>query len=318
MIHFFRKDKTVYIVHHQSEITNNDTPKLEWLFGEARQVSESKMAGFFVGPRREMITPWSTNAVEITQNMGITGVLRIEEFTEVNNEHALYDHMLQRLYTGLDQDMFTVEKQPEPILEIENIAEYNKKEGLALSSEEIEYLDEVSQKLGRKLTDSEVFGFSQVNSEHCRHKIFNGTFVLDGVEHAESLFQMIKKTSKEHPGRIVSAYTDNVAFVEGPVAEQFAPATQDKPDYFETRDIETVISLKAETHNFPTTVEPFNGAATGSGGEIRDRMAGGKGSMPIAGTAVYMTSYPRTGEGRDWENENQARPWLYQIGRAHV
>ncbi len=312
MIHFFRKDKTVYIVHHQSEITNNDTPKLEWLFGEARQVSESKMAGFFVGPRREMITPWSTNAVEITQNMGITGVLRIEEFNEVNNEHALYDHMLQRLYTGLDQDMFTVEKQPEPILEIENIAEYNKKEGLALSSEEIEYLDEVSQKLGRKLTDSEVFGFSQVNSEHCRHKIFNGTFVLDGVEHAESLFQMIKKTSKEHPGRIVSAYTDNVAFVEGPVAEQFAPATQDKPDYFETRVIETVISLKAETHNFPTTVEPFNGAATGSGGEIRDRMAGGKGSMPIAGTAVYMTSYPRTGEGRDWENENQARPWLYQ------
>jgi len=312
MILFFRKDKTVYAVHHRADIIKNDIPKLEWLFGDARQVSESKMAGFFVGPRREMITPWSTNAVEITQNMDIYGILRIEEFTEAASEDASYDHMLQRLYTGLNQDMFTIHKQPEPIINIEDIAAYNKKEGLALSDEEIEYLNEVSQKLGRKLTDSEVFGFSQVNSEHCRHKIFNGTFVIDGDEKTESLFQLIKKTSKEHPGRIVSAYTDNVAFVEGPVAEQFAPATQDKSDYFETREIETVISLKAETHNFPTTVEPFNGAATGSGGEIRDRMAGGKGSMPIAGTAVYMTSYPRTSEGREWETENEPRPWLYQ------
>ncbi len=312
MIHYFRKDKTVYTVHHQTDINSNDIPKLEWLFGEARQISESKIAGFFVGPRREMITPWSTNAVEITQNMGIEGIARIEEFTEVAHDHASYDPMLQRLYTGLDQDMFTILKQPEPIVMIEDIAAYNKKEGLALSDEEIEYLDEVSLKLGRKLTDSEVFGFSQVNSEHCRHKIFNGTFVIDGEEKPDSLFQLIKKTSKQHPGRIVSAYTDNVAFVEGPVAEQFAPATQDKSDYFETRDIDTVISLKAETHNFPTTVEPFNGAATGSGGEIRDRMAGGKGSMPIAGTAVYMTSYPRTGEGREWEAYNKPRPWLYQ------
>lgn len=312
MIIFFRKEKLVYAVHSQTDINRNDIPKLEWLFGEARQVSESKMAGFFVGPRREMITPWSTNAVEITQNMGIEGILRIEELTEAPDEHVLYDHMLQRLYAGLDQDIFTILKQPDPIIGINDIAGYSKKEGLALSSEEIEYLDEVSLKLGRKLTDSEVFGFSQVNSEHCRHKIFNGAFVIDGVEQTESLFQMIRKTSKEHHGRIVSAYTDNVAFVEGPVAEQFAPQTQDKPDYFETHEIETVISLKAETHNFPTTVEPFNGAATGSGGEIRDRMAGGKGSMPIAGTAVYMTSYPRTGDGREWEAENEPRPWLYQ------
>ena len=312
MILYFRKEKTVYTVHHQTDINSIDIPKLEWLFGEARQVSESKMAGFFVGPRREMITPWSTNAVEITQNMGIEGILRIEEFTEVDSENATYDHMLQRLYHDLDQDIFTIVKLPEPIIEIEDIATFNKKEGLALSDEEIEYLDGVSVKLGRKLTDSEVFGFSQVNSEHCRHKIFNGTFVIDGDEKPESLFQLIKKTSKEHHGRIVSAYKDNVAFVEGPVAEQFAPATQDRPDYFETREIETVISLKAETHNFPTTVEPFNGAATGSGGEIRDRMAGGKGSMPIAGTAVYMTSYPRSGEGREWETENEPREWLYQ------
>ncbi len=312
MILFFTKGKTIYAVQHQTDIIKQDVPKLEWLFGEARQVSESKMAGFFVGPRREMISPWSTNAVEITQNMGIEGILRIEEFAEVTHENASYDHMLQRLYHDLGQDIFTIVKQPEPIVEIDDISAYNKKEGLALSEAEIEYLDGVSRKLDRKLTDSEVFGFSQVNSEHCRHKIFNGTFVIDGEEKTDSLFQLIKKTSKAHPGRIVSAYKDNVAFVEGPVAEQFAPATQDKADYFETREIETVISLKAETHNFPTTVEPFNGAATGSGGEIRDRMAGGKGSMPIAGTAVYMTSYPRSGEGREWEADNEPREWLYQ------
>lgn len=312
MILFFRKDKTVFAVHQQLQKNDNDTPKLEWLFGEARQQSESKIAGFFVGPRREMITPWSTNAVEITQNMGISGILRIEEFYEVADADAQFDHMLQRLYIGLDQDIFTIEKRPDPILEIDDIAAYNAKEGLALSVVEIEYLNGVSVKLGRKLTDSEVFGFSQVNSEHCRHKIFNGTFVIDEVEKPHSLFQLIKKTSASNPGRIVSAYKDNVAFVQGPVAEQFAPVSQDKPDFFETRDIETVISLKAETHNFPTTVEPFNGAATGSGGEIRDRMAGGKGSMPIAGTAVYMTSYPRSASDREWENQNIPRKWLYQ------
>ncbi len=151
------------------------------------------------------------------------------------------------------------------------------------------------------MTDSEVFGFAQINSEHCRHKIFGGTFIIDGVEQESSLFQMIKKTTQENPNKIISAYKDNVAFAEGPVVEQFAPADHSKPDFFQVKDIKSVISLKAETHNFPTTVEPFNGASTGTGGEIRDRMGGGKGSWPIAGTAVYMTSYPRTEEGREWE-----------------
>ena len=174
------------------------------------------------------------------------------------------------------------------------------------------YLNEVSQKLNRKLTDSEVYGFAQVNSEHCRHKIFGGVFVIDGEEKESSLFNLIKKTSAENPNRLVSAYKDNVAFNEGPVVEQFAPASGDKPDYFTIKDIKTVISLKAETHNFPTTVEPFNGAATGTGGEIRDRLGGGKASLPIAGTAVYMTSYPRTEGARSWENILNPRAWLYQ------
>jgi phosphoribosylformylglycinamidine synthase len=259
-----------------------------------------------------MLTPWSTNAVEITQNMGIKGIVRTEEFFQVENENADYDHMLQRKYNGLNQRIFLIEKQPDPILNIENIAAFNQQEGLALSNDEIEYLNSVATALGRPLTDSEVYGFAQVNSEHCRHKIFNGTFIIYGKEMESSLFQMIKKTSKVNPNKIVSAYKDNCSFVQGPVAEQFAPKTQDKPDFFEIKDIETVLSLKAETHNFPTTVEPFNGASTGTGGEIRDRIGGGKGSFPIAGTAVYMTSYPRTEAERPWEQATEEREWLYQ------
>lgn len=266
---------------------------------------------FFVGPRAAMITPWSTNAVEITQNMGIDGIVRIEEFESCTADYMGYDPMISEKFNGLHQSTFDIDIEPEAILEIDDIAAYNEQEGLALSQEEIEYLEGVSNKIGRLLTDSEVFGFSQVN-EHCRHKIFNGTFVIDGEEQPISLFKMIKETSKQNPNDIVSAYKDNVAFIKGPVVEQFAPKRADIPEYYEKNDFESVISLKAETHNFPTTVEPFNGAATGSGGEIRDRLAGGKGSLPLAGTAVYMTSYSRLENDRPWEQKLEARKWLYQ------
>nr|WP_321451808.1 phosphoribosylformylglycinamidine synthase [uncultured Carboxylicivirga sp.] len=313
MVLFFKgNNKQILAVGTQSDLLAEDINKLEWLFSGAK-LSESKtLEGFFVGPRKEMITPWSTNAVEITQNMGIKGILRIEEFFEVDSDQAEFDPMLQVLYKGLAQEIFTIDKEPDPIVEIEDVAAYNKAEGLALSDEEVNYLDGLAKKLGRKLTDSEVFGFSQVNSEHCRHKIFNGTFIIDGEEKPSSLFKLIKRTSNENPNYLVSAYKDNVAFIEGPKAIQFAPETQDKPDFFQTKEIDTVLSLKAETHNFPTTVEPFNGAATGSGGEIRDRLGGGKASLPLAGTAVYMTSYSRSEEGRAWEQATEARPWLYQ------
>ncbi len=311
-IFFYQKEATVYAVHYKQTENPLDVSKLEWLFGGARKVSGQSLEGFFIGPRREMITPWSTNAVEITQNMGIEGILRIEEFTRTEDGHAAFDPMLQAFYKGLDQQLYTIDKQPDPIVRIEDIREYNRQEGLALSEEEIAYLEGLAKKLGRPLTDSEVFGFSQVNSEHCRHKIFGGTFIVDGEEKEESLFAMIKKTSATNPNRIVSAYKDNCAFLEGPKAEQFAPKTQDKPDYYTTKTIDTVISLKAETHNFPTTVEPFNGAATGSGGEIRDRIAGGQAALPLAGTAVYMTSYPRLDADRPWEQAINPRKWLYQ------
>lgn len=312
MIQFFETpEKNILAVQNTKELSKEDNNKLVWLFGNANILDNSSITGNFVGPRREMITPWSTNAVEITQNMGIEGIVRIEEFYPAGTTGD-FDPMLQRKYDKLTQEIFDVIKQPEPIVFIDDIATYNQQEGLALNDDEINYLNNISQTIGRKLTDSEVFGFSQVNSEHCRHKIFNGKFVIDGEEKELSLFKLIKKTSEYNPNKLVSAYKDNVAFNEGPVIEQFAPKSGDKPDSFTTKEIKSVLSLKAETHNFPTTVEPFNGAATGTGGEIRDRLGGGKASLPIAGTAVYMTSYPRIESNRSWEENIKERNWLYQ------
>ena len=314
MILFFKTpSESVIATEVDHQLDQQEINELCWLYGDAKLLEGSELQGFFVGPRREMITPWSTNAVEITQNMGLKGIRRIEEYFPVDSKDAEHDPMLQRMYTGLNQNIFTVNIQPEPIKHVANLEEYNEQEGLALSPEEIEYLHKVEQQLGRPLTDSEIFGFAQINSEHCRHKIFGGVFIIDGKEMESSLFNMIKKTTKENPHKILSAYKDNVAFSQGPVIEQFAPKDQSTSDYFQVKEVESIISLKAETHNFPTTVEPFNGAATGTGGEIRDRMGGGVGSWPIAGTAVYMTSYPRKKDDiQKWEELLPVRQWLYQ------
>ena len=335
MIRFFqtpqkttdRNSRSVIATEVDHALNEQEIKELTWLYGEATLLDADNLDGYYVGPRREMVTPWSTNAVEITQNMGLQGISRIEEYFPVASKDAEYDEMLQRMYNGLNQDIFTINIKPEPIKYVDNLEEYNEKEGLALSPEEIEYLHGLEKQNGRPLTDSEIFGFAQINSEHCRHKIFGGTFIIDGKEMESSLFAMIKKTTQENPNKILSAYKDNVAFAQGPVVEQFAPKDQSTSDYFQVKDIESVISLKAETHNFPTTVEPFNGAATGTGGEIRDRMGGGVGSWPIAGTAVYMTAYPRLDDEdfsrkekrgtrkeftRDWEDILPVRQWLYQ------
>ncbi|MFD2550618.1 phosphoribosylformylglycinamidine synthase [Bizionia sediminis] len=320
MIHFFgnQNSKVFAVQVYQPQgtaakkLSTETTAKLSWLFGNQPLLEEASIHAFFVGPRAAMISPWSTNAVEITQNMGIKGIVRIEEFTACTEKFKDFDPMISEKYSSLHQAMFVATGTPKPVLNITDIAAYNEAEGLALNEEEINYLNNLSKKIGRPLTDSEVFGFSQVNSEHCRHKIFNGTFVIDGEEKAASLFSLIKETSKQNPNSIISAYKDNVAFVAGPRVQQFAPKSANKPDFYEIKEFDSVISLKAETHNFPTTVEPFNGAATGSGGEIRDRLAGGKGSLPLAGTAVYMTPYSRLEPNRFWEEKMPARPWLYQ------
>ena len=311
MISFFQTNhKIIYAVQSEKIIPIEGISKLEWLFGNAKLVSEEKIKNNYIGPRAAMVSPWSTNAVEITQNMGLESINRIEKYL-LEDSISDFDPMLNQRFKTLSQDLFEINIVPEEINYIENIDKYNAKEGLSLNLEEIDYLNNVSKEIGRKLTDSEIFGFSQVNSEHCRHKIFNGKFIIDGNEKEMSLFSLIKKTSKTNPENLVSAYKDNVAFIKGPKIQQFSPKSADKSEFYKTTEIETVISLKAETHNFPTTVEPFNGAATGSGGEIRDRLAGGKGSIPLAGTAVYMTPYSRINP-KEWENKIESREWLYQ------
>ncbi|MCP4460308.1 MAG: phosphoribosylformylglycinamidine synthase [Cytophagales bacterium] len=310
MIYFFEKSPTEYfVVGSEISLDSEAIEKITWLFSDAILLDSYSINGDFIGPRKEMLSPWCSNALDIIQNAGIKGIWRVEPFTS-GNELSDFDPMIQQKYDSIDQEVFTIDRTPEAIKSIDNLGAYSEVEGLALSSEEIDFLNGVAKEIGRPLTDSEVFGFSQINSEHCRHKIFNGEFIINGEKQDRTLFKMIRETSDANPNLIVSAYKDNVAFVHGPQSEQFAPGRQDQPDEFETQDFESVISLKAETHNFPTTVEPFNGAATGSGGEIRDRMAGGQGSIPLAGTAVYMTSYSRLEKGRDWERE--PRPWLYQ------
>ena len=223
MVLFF-KDKlnAIFAVDTPTLLSEPNIKKLEWLF-VAKKLDYTEINSVYVGPKKTMTSPWSTNAVEITQNMAIHGIKRIENFIPKTSLKEEFDPMIFEEYLKLNQNLFEVLIKPEAILEVENISHYNDIEGLALNNEEIKYLENLSIKLNRKLTDSEVFGFSQVNSEHCRHKIFNGKFIIDDEEKDESLFKLIKKTSRLNPNEIVSAYKDNVAFVKGPVAEQFAP-----------------------------------------------------------------------------------------------
>ena len=304
-----KKNKIIFTVESTSILNNESLNKLSWLF-DFPYLGKNSIKGDYFGPRPAMISPWSTNAVEITQNMGVNNISRVEKYL-FKDPNLNFDSMLYQDFKELNQKIFRLKGKAKPILKIDDIGVFNKSEGLALSDEEIKYLNDLASKLKRNLTDSEVFGFSQVNSEHCRHKIFNGEFVINGQVQPSSLFQLIKETSKKNSENIVSAYKDNVAFIEGPKIEQFAPESGDVPSRFVKTEMESVLSLKAETHNLPTTVEPFNGAATGSGGEIRDRLAGGQGSLPLAGTAVYMTPYSRVQKEKSFD-DFPARKWLYQ------
>jgi phosphoribosylformylglycinamidine synthase len=165
MIHFFVNPlNTVYAVQTQNDLSTEDISKLNWLFGNSKKLDDLTLDNYYVGPRAAMVTPWSTNAVEITQNMGIEGIIRIEEYQQVDAEFSEFDPMISQKFSALTQDMFTINITPEPILEIDDIDAYNKSEGLALSAEEVDYLNQLSEKIGRKLTDSEVFAFYQSNA----------------------------------------------------------------------------------------------------------------------------------------------------------
>ena len=196
MILFFGDPKLkVFAVKITKELSSEDIKKLSWVLNsvylESTEISEK-----FIGPKSLMISPWSTNAVEITKNMGLKNINRIEEFT-YHKKSEKFDKMVNEEYPNLNQKIFDNNISPEKIYFIDSISDYNDEQGLALDDFEISYLENLSKKIGRKLSDSEVYGFSQVNSEHCRHKIFNGKFIIDGVEKNESLFDLIKLTSKK-------------------------------------------------------------------------------------------------------------------------
>ena len=173
MLLFFGEVSTkIIVVQTSSILSKKNIEKLVWLFDNKPLINTQKINGLFIGPRASMVSPWSTNAVEITQNMGINGILRIEEYFPKTLLDTI-DKMLFEEFNGLDQNLFKVDIEPENVKQIFDISYYNEKEGLALSKDEINYLKDLSKYIKRPLTDSEVFGFSQVNSEHCRHKIFN-------------------------------------------------------------------------------------------------------------------------------------------------
>ncbi len=311
----FSSSEDFYVVVAQVPFEEEEVQLLSRLLRAEVVPAVDEVEGVFVGPRNEFVSPFSTNAVEIAYRAGLLNVIRIEQFKKSEDKRPLYDRMLENVYSPLRGADFFIQEVHTEVRTIADISAYNQEAGLALSEEEIRYLEEEAKKLGRALTDAEVYAFSQINSEHCRHKIFNGVFEIDGVKKEKSLFQLIKDTSKKAPEYLVSAYKDNVAFYRGPEITRFQANENAEGSYeFSLKNEKSVLSLKAETHNFPTTVEPFNGASTGSGGEIRDRMAGGTASVPLAGTAVYMTSYPRLNKSTPhrWEALIEERPWKYQ------
>ncbi len=308
-VEFYKAKDIVYFLETEEKINKKFRERISWLL-EADYHNAQTLKGTFIGPRKEIITPWSTNAVEIMQNAGVTGIKRIERFRSVGSKYK-YDPMLEDVYRGLNKNSLEINMERIPVIHVKDIRKFNIESGLALSEDEIEYLENISKKQKRLFTDSEIFGFAQANSEHCRHKIFNGEYIIDGKKQKSSLFKLIKKTSNKNRNDIVSAYSDNCAFLKGYNIAEFSPQKADVPGWFRIKKINSVISLKAETHNFPTTVEPFMGAATGSGGEIRDRMGGGRGSIPLAGTACYMTSYPRH-KKQNRKYSPKERDWLYQ------
>lgn len=306
---FGSEKKLIYYITSLNPISGEDLEKLSWLL-DCKKIEHKELYGNFLGPRKEMLTPWSTNAVEICKNCGVDGLIRIEIFIpDINDDD--FDSMLNQKYNVIDGTTLGTVNIERNLVSIEDIPKFSDKEGLALSEDEIDYLIKLSKNIKRNLTDAEIYGFAQINSEHCRHKIFNGKFYVDDIEMIETLFQLIKKTTYTNKNRVFSAYSDNVAFITGPEIELFRVTDPSLPSKYIESKIESLISLKAETHNFPTTVEPFNGAATGSGGEIRDRMAGGIGSFPISGTAVYMTPYTRLKSDRMWETHSSPRLWKY-------
>ncbi|MCY4419578.1 MAG: phosphoribosylformylglycinamidine synthase [Cytophagales bacterium] len=307
------KNKTpeLFQIRTHRELGNSELNLLSAVLG-ARPCSRSRvLENKWIGPRRGMSSPWSTHVREIFQGISsLSGVVHVEKFLGMDPV-GVQDSLLEDVYEG--EEIFEIDElvSPSSVLWVEDISEYVLSEGLSLSEREISYLEGLSRRLGRPLTDTELFGFGQVQSEHCRHHIFRAAFTLNGKSCSQTPFDLIKRSTQENPEEIVSAYVDNVAMIRGDRLRVFGSRSEGASYFYDFWNREGIYTLKAETHNFPTTVEPFYGAGTGTGGEIRDRLAGGRGTLPLAGTAVYMTSFTRMGK-RTWEKNIPPRAWLYQ------
>ena len=269
---------------------------------------------YLVVPRLGTISPWSSKATDIARNCGLTGVKRIERgaafFIDSRNPSIpslLHDRMTQTVLRSFDEaDRLFEHVPPRPLLYITDIRKANGELGLALSDDEIEYLERAYQAIGRDPTDAELTMFAQANSEHCRHKIFNADWIIDGARQPQSLFSMIRHTHAANPQGTVLAYADNSAILEGHAAARFFPGTDAA---YRLHREPTHIVIKCETHNHPTAISPFPGAATGSGGEIRDEGATGRGAKPKAGLVGFSVSHLRIpGHEQPWEKQNPGKP----------
>jgi len=295
-------------------------------YGPQQAVAQRALQGaatYWVVPRLGTISPWSTKATDIAHLCGLARVRRIERGVafrvegDVVDEPALlrvlHDRMTESVLRSSQQaqagELLFARAQPSPLVTIPVLVEgraalerANRSLGLALADDEIDYLVHGFGELGRDPTDVELMMFAQANSEHCRHKIFNAEFVVDGVAQPDSLFAMIRKSTEASPEGVLSAYRDNAAVIEGSVAGRFAPDAA--TGTYRTQSEPLHILIKVETHNHPTAISPFPGAATGSGGEIRDEGATGRGSKPKAGLVGFSVSDLRLPDApRPWESD---------------
>ncbi|MCP3999564.1 MAG: phosphoribosylformylglycinamidine synthase [Gammaproteobacteria bacterium] len=312
-----------HIINLEAELQSDELQVLHELlhYGPSYESNMAPGSSVLVVPRLGTISPWSSKATDIARNCGLEKVRRIErgivyviDVDELTAAHIdklapyLHDRMTEAvLMNNADVSLLFATHEPAPLLHVPLLSEgkpalekANVQLGLALSSDEIDYLVEVFTKSKRDPTDAELMMFAQANSEHCRHKIFNATWTVDGEEVPESLFGMIRSTHKASPDGVLSAYSDNCAVIEGGPGERLIADPLSQRYTFKKEDIH--ILMKVETHNHPTAISPFPGAATGSGGEIRDEGATGRGATPKAGLTGFSVSHLRIpGFEQPWE-----------------
>jgi phosphoribosylformylglycinamidine synthase len=317
----------VHFVDASAALSAADVAKLDQLlrYGPSGHAgSGAADLTLWVVPRLGTISPWSSKATDIARLCGLTHVRRIERGIafrlrgQVDDlkllKNALHDRMTESVLEQAEferaGELLFARAEPAPLTTVPVLAEgraalerANGKLGLALAEDEIDYLVRGFGELGRDPTDVELMMFAQANSEHCRHKIFNADFVIDGVAQQDSLFKMIRRSTEAHPEGVLSAYRDNAAVIEGSLAGRFAPASEGGE--YRTTTEPMHILCKVETHNHPTAISPFPGASTGSGGEIRDEGATGRGSKPKAGLVGFSVSNLRLpGVPRPWERDH--------------